>query len=261
MKLLALSKTGPIYSALKYISSLCYYNYYYYNYYQFFFSLFVIGVIFSFFLAIILSIWVYSDARKRTDHALLYAFLTFLFWPLGIAVYLLSRKSFEQKSATALASTPALDVKTVYFLIASFVLLSISFFAVTDLVNNLAKYLSLYSFETFYTAQKILRKISFNLSTFLVVFPVYIFHWREGFKRSRREEMYECLRRYIYAVLFFYLVVFVASSIRFIFHFNNMLFGIEDFKVETFLPSLFTALASAGVLIYHRRIKLKTSEQ
>lgn len=253
MKLLALSKPITNFPTPDYFPTS-----YYYNYYPFFFSLFVIVIIISLFVAIILSIWVYMDARKRTEHALLYAFLTFLFWPLGIAVYLLSRKSFGQKSATALASTSALDVKIVYFLIASFVFLSISFFALIDLVNNLAKYLNLYyAFETFYAAREVLGRISYDLSIFLVIFPVYFFHWREGLKRSIRKEMYSCLRKYIYVVLFFYFAVFIISSIRFISHFNNMLFGIEDLKVETFLPSLFTTLASAGVLLYHRKFKLR----
>ena len=143
-----------------------------------------------------------------------------------------------------------------YFYIVAFITLAILFWAVTDLVRvvwemkwGVSGYSSGYTYP--YRGDQGLRRISMRLSTFLVTFPIWAFHW---FKASLKPaEKIDWLSRKTYALVVLVLTAFLVlgCGTGLVYRGMNALLGVEaaNDNVMAFLVPY--SLAGLGVWTMH----------
>jgi hypothetical protein len=153
------------------------------------------------------------------------------------------------------------DLKDAYFYFISFVGLMFVFWAVADFIRVVLEqnvFSPAYTYS-YYSANSdaYLRKISLRISTFIVAFPVYAFHWfKANFKPEEKVDKRH-KRMYLIAVLISTAVLTLGTGVGLVYSLMNFILGVSvssNTELAYLIPYSFVSIGVWAIhyLSYHK---------
>jgi hypothetical protein len=151
--------------------------------------------------------------------------------------------------------------KDAYYYVISFILVMVLYWAVADLFRIIleqvlgvgaaaSRYSYSYSSGTG-SQENLLRGVSLRLSTILVGFPIWAFHWYKASKKPKEEMDYHSRKSYAFVIMVMTSFGVIGTGIGLVYQTMNAVLGVGQNISESMAYLLPYALAGAGVWIGH----------
>jgi hypothetical protein len=160
---------------------------------------------------------------------------------VGVVLYLI----FRPKASGA--------GKDAYYYIISFMALVLLYWAAADVVRVILE--RLWNSGTYYGGDlsTILQKISLRLSTFVVGFPVWAFHWYKAVMKKEADIDISSRKSYATAILFISTLIILGAGTGLVYQGFNALLGIGKDAEKTLAYLIpYTALAVGMWLMHYK---------